>query len=112
MVTFSNKMTARDEEAQTNQNIRLTLQIVIDTLSERIKSGGYVADTRPPFERAFANELGVSRNTVREALDYLKGRISSPTAQEVAVLSRIGPKLNKAQRLATSPNRQVLWIIF
>ena len=80
MITFSNKMTAQDEEAQTNQNIRLTLQIFIDTLSAHIKSGRYVADTRPPSERAFANELGVSRNTVREALDYLTGRISSRTA--------------------------------
>ena len=64
-------MTLQDEKPLTNQPVGLTVQIVIDTLSARIKSGGYVADARLPSERALANELGVSRNTVREALDYL-----------------------------------------
>ena len=71
MITLSNKMTLQDEKPLTNQPVGLTVQIVIDTRSARIKSGGYVADARLPSERALANELGVSRNTVREALDYL-----------------------------------------
>ena len=64
-------MIPQDEEPLTNQPVGLTVQIVIDTLSACIKSGGYVADTRLPSERALAIELSVSRNTVREALDYL-----------------------------------------
>ena len=71
MVTLSNKMTPQDEEPLTNQPVSLTVQIVIDTLSARIKSIGYVADTQLPSERALTNELGVSRNTLHEALDYL-----------------------------------------
>ena len=64
-------MTLQDGKPLTNQPVGLTVQIVIDTLSARIKSGGYVADARLPSERALANELGVSRNTLHEALDYV-----------------------------------------
>lgn len=74
MITLSNKVPTQPEETPPNQPIGLTVQIVIDTLSARIKSGGYQVDTRLPSERALANELGVSRNTVREALDYLTGK--------------------------------------
>jgi len=48
-----------------------TVQIVVDTLFARINSEQYPADTRLPSERSLASELGVARNTVREALDVL-----------------------------------------
>jgi len=51
-----------------------TVQVVIDTLVARIKSEEYPVDTRLPSERTLASELGVARNTVREALDVLEGR--------------------------------------
>ena len=49
-----------------------TVQTVVDTLFARIKSGEYATDTRLPSERTLAVELGVARNTVREALDILE----------------------------------------
>ena len=49
-----------------------TVQIVVDTLFARIKSETYPRDTRLPSERTLAAELGVARNTVREALDVLE----------------------------------------
>lgn len=54
--------------------IGATVQIVIDTLFARIKSEDYPADTRLPSERTLAAELGVARNTVREALDVLESQ--------------------------------------
>ncbi|WP_114287975.1 FadR/GntR family transcriptional regulator [Candidatus Halocynthiibacter alkanivorans] len=51
-----------------------TVQVVIDSLFARIKSGEYPLDTRLPSERTLASELGVARNTVREALDVLESR--------------------------------------
>ena len=55
-----------------NQAIGATAQIVIDTLFARIKAEEYPVDTRLPSERTLAAELGVARNTVREALDVLE----------------------------------------
>ena len=49
-----------------------TVQVVVDTLFARIKSQEYPTDTRLPSERSLASELGVARNTVREALDILE----------------------------------------
>ena len=54
--------------------IGATVQIVVDTLFARIKSEEYPRDTRLPSERTLAAELGVARNTVREALDVLEGQ--------------------------------------
>lgn len=51
-----------------------TAQIVIDTLLARIKTEEYPIDTRLPSERTLAAELGVARNTVREALDVLEAQ--------------------------------------
>ncbi len=51
-----------------------TVQIVVDTLFARIKSEEYPTDTRLPSERTLASELGVARNTVREALDVLESQ--------------------------------------
>ncbi|WP_085892934.1 FadR/GntR family transcriptional regulator [Roseovarius litorisediminis] len=56
----------------TGQPVGATVQIVVDTLFARIKSEEYPTDTRLPSERTLASELGVARNTVREALDVLE----------------------------------------
>ena len=53
-------------------SIGATVQIVIDTLFARIKTEQYPVDTRLPSERSLASDLGVARNTVREALDVLE----------------------------------------
>ncbi|MDR9394869.1 FadR/GntR family transcriptional regulator [Roseovarius sp. SYSU LYC5161] len=58
----------------TSQPIGATVQIVVDTLFARIKSEEYPTDTRLPSERTLASELGVARNTVREALDVLESQ--------------------------------------
>lgn len=58
----------------TTHSVGATVQVVIDTLFARIKSGTYPVDTRLPSERTLASELGVARNTVREALDVLAGQ--------------------------------------
>ena len=52
--------------------IGATVQIVVDAIFERIKSGAYAVDERLPSERTLAADLGVARNTVREALDVLE----------------------------------------
>ncbi|WP_135501510.1 FadR/GntR family transcriptional regulator [Roseovarius aestuariivivens] len=57
-----------------SQPIGATVQIVVDTLFARIKSETYPRDTRLPSERTLAAELGVARNTVREALDVLESQ--------------------------------------
>ena len=54
------------------QSVGETVRIVVDTLTARIQSGDYPTDSRLPSERALAVELGVSRNTLREALDILE----------------------------------------
>lgn len=55
-------------------SIGATAKFVIDTLFSRIKSEEYPVDTRLPSERTLASELGVARNTVREALDVLEAQ--------------------------------------
>ena len=51
-----------------------TVQYVIDTLTTRIVAQEYGVDERLPSERQLAQDLGVARNTVREALDQLEER--------------------------------------
>lgn len=58
----------------TGHTVGATVQVVIDALFARITSEEYPADTRLPSERTLASDLGVSRNTVREALDVLESR--------------------------------------
>lgn len=55
-------------------HIGATVQTVIDTLFARIEAKEYEVDERLPSERTLAAELGVARNTVREALDVLETR--------------------------------------
>lgn len=57
-----------------DQPIGATVQIVVDTLFARISSDIYPIDTRLPSERTLAADLGVARNTVREALDVLESK--------------------------------------
>ena len=61
-------------ELPSGQAVGETVRVVMGTLFARIQSGEYPADSRLPSERALAAELGVSRNTVREALDVLEAR--------------------------------------
>ena len=56
-----------------DQSISATVRIVVETILARIRSEDYAADERLPSERTLAGELGVARNTVREALDVLEG---------------------------------------
>jgi GntR family transcriptional regulator len=46
-------------------------QQVVQILSDRIRSGEYVPEVRLPSEDGLAEELGVSRTTIRSALDVL-----------------------------------------
>ncbi len=54
------------------QGVSATVRIVVETILARIRSEDYAADERLPSERTLAGELGVARNTVREALDVLE----------------------------------------
>lgn len=56
----------------TSHTLGATVQAVLDRIFTRIKSGEYPQDARLPSERALASEIGVARNTVREALDVLE----------------------------------------
>lgn len=49
-----------------------TVQAVVDTIFGRIRSGEYAVDERLPSERTLSSDLGVARNTVREALEVLE----------------------------------------
>ncbi len=64
----------RTSQIIATHSVGATVQVVIDSLFARIKSGEYPVDTRLPSERGLASELGVARNTVREALDVLESR--------------------------------------
>ncbi|WP_315926522.1 FadR/GntR family transcriptional regulator [Mesorhizobium sp. SP-1A] len=55
-------------------SVGATVQIVLDRLFAKIRSEEYPLNARLPSERALASEMGVARNTVREALDVLEAR--------------------------------------
>src|SRR6056297_873020 len=61
-------------DLEIGQIVGETVRVVVDTLTARIQAGDYPTDSRLPSERALAAELGVSRNTLREALDVLEQR--------------------------------------
>jgi DNA-binding FadR family transcriptional regulator len=71
MNTHSQRTTS---QIVSSHSVGATVQVVIDSLFARIKSGEYPVDTRLPSERTLSTELGVARNTVREALDVLETR--------------------------------------
>ena len=58
----------------TSHSVGATVQVVIDSLFARIKSEEYPEGARLPSERTLSSELGVARNTVRDALDVLEAR--------------------------------------
>lgn len=60
--------------AVTEPVLGATVQYVVDALSTRIVSQEYGREERLPSERQLAQDLGVARNTVREALDQLETR--------------------------------------
>jgi GntR family transcriptional regulator, transcriptional repressor for pyruvate dehydrogenase complex len=62
------------QTASAEPSIGTTVQSVIDILFQRIEGEEYHIDERLPSERTLAAELGVARNTVREALDVLEAR--------------------------------------
>ena len=53
-------------------SISATVQTVVDAIYGAIRAGTYTADERLPSERTLASELGVARNTVRDALEVLE----------------------------------------
>lgn len=55
------------------QSVGATVRVVVETILARIAAEDYAPDERLPSERALAGELGVARNTVREALEVLEG---------------------------------------
>lgn len=57
-----------------SHSVGATVQIVLDKLFAQIQAKEYPPNTRLPSERALASEMGVARNTVREALDILEAR--------------------------------------
>jgi DNA-binding FadR family transcriptional regulator len=61
-------------DIEIGQSLGETVRIVVETLTAKIHAGEYPTDSRLPSERALAVELGVSRNTLREALDVLENR--------------------------------------
>jgi GntR family transcriptional repressor for pyruvate dehydrogenase complex len=77
----------------TDQSIGATVRVVVETLLARIRSQQYAADERLPSERTLAGELGVARNTVREALDVLEnhGFIRRRAGSGSFVIGQSGP---------------------
>lgn len=73
-IVMNKKIQETAASITTSQPIGATVQIVVDTLFARIKAEEYPIDTRLPSERTLASELGVARNTVREALDVLESQ--------------------------------------
>ncbi len=55
----------------TNRLKRSLVDIALEHMRQRIESGTWVTDQRLPPEPALASELGMSRNTVREAVRVL-----------------------------------------
>lgn len=71
---MNNTMDNEVSRVDTSQSIGATVRIVVDTLFARIIAEEYPLDSRLPSERTLASELGVARNTVREALDVLEAQ--------------------------------------
>lgn len=83
-----------------NRNVSVTAQ---RTLEEKLIDGTWKAGTRLPAERALAETLGVSRNSLREAIFALKARglLTSRPGSGIFVTDRL-------QSAITSPWRQLL----
>lgn len=71
---MNNRLAMSKTAEAAESTIGATVQSVIDTIFGRIEAEEYAIDERLPSERTLAAELGVARNTVREALDVLETR--------------------------------------
>jgi GntR family transcriptional regulator len=75
-------------------------QQVVDILTDRIRCGEYTPEMRLPSEDGLADELGVSRTTIRSALDVLAAQHlvfrRHGVGTFVSNLSRIANPLNQA----------------
>lgn len=61
-----------EEKGRVPSLVTQTVKSLAGELYQRIYSGQYSFGTRLPSERKLVNELGVSRNTIRQALDLLE----------------------------------------
>ncbi|MBQ0749620.1 MAG: FadR family transcriptional regulator [Roseovarius sp.] len=71
---MASQSTSTTAQLVTSHSVGATVQVVIDSLFARIKSEEYPEGARLPSERTLSSELGVARNTVRDALDVLEAR--------------------------------------
>jgi GntR family transcriptional regulator len=78
-------------------------QQVVEILTERIRCGEYTPEMRLPSEDGLAEELGVSRTTIRSALDVL--------ASQHLVFRRhgVGTFVSNLSRIANPLNQAVLF---
>jgi len=90
-----------------DQSIPSTVRVIAETLFARINSEQYPAESRLPAERNLAAELGVARNTVREALDLLEARrvISRRAGSGSFVTYRSGQTASPPTRPAPAADR-------
>ncbi|WP_293864603.1 GntR family transcriptional regulator [uncultured Alsobacter sp.] len=75
--------------------------ILVDSLLERIESGRYPAGQAVPSERQFVEEFGLSRTTVRRAIDDLvqRGRLERHPGRGTFVADAAGgPKLSSGMQ--------------
>ncbi|MFJ8083356.1 GntR family transcriptional regulator [Streptomyces sp. NPDC096205] len=105
-------MVVTQENVAVNGSRRLTPQEIADTLRERIRTGALRAGDRLPTQAELAEEFGVERGTVRQALRALqedgllsnvsKGsppRIAEPTsaqAEPQPTMVALAPRLTEA----------------
>jgi len=79
---------------------RTAAQQVVEILADRIRCGEYAVEMRLPSEDGLAEELGVSRTTIRSALDVLAAQHlvfrRHGVGTFVSNLSRIANPLNQA----------------
>lgn len=61
-----------EEKGRVPSLVTQTVKSLAGELYQRIYSGQYSFGTRLPSERKLVNEFGVSRNTIRQALDLLE----------------------------------------
>ncbi|KAA8700816.1 FadR family transcriptional regulator [Pseudomonas cannabina] len=66
---------------------------VVSTIRKEIASGGLPADSKMPTEHELADQLGVSRSVVREAISQLK----ADGVLVVAACNRNGPDLQSSR---------------
>ncbi|MBG0854270.1 winged helix-turn-helix transcriptional regulator [Streptomyces spinoverrucosus] len=88
-------MVVTQENVAVNGSRRLSPQEIADTLRDRIRSGDLKAGDRLPTQAELAEEFGVERGTVRQALralqeDGLLSNVSKGSPPRIAVPSATG----------------------